>query len=191
MKIILRVHSKATNAAVRGENLEDTLWHCVLWKAWWVLRIILKMRNMLTLCWRTQKKNVWVILKKLDHGFIIWNKSLKSLIWNGLATNLKIRSKKIAWKYEELWSMMTSSNGNIFRVIGHLCGNSPVTGEFTAQRPVTRSFDVFLNLRLNKCLSKQLWGRWFETPSRPLWHHCNENIGNIPLENKVLAVVAN
>ena len=40
--------------------------------------------------------------------------------------------------------MMTSSNGNIFRVTGHLCGNSPVSGEFHAQRPVTRSFDVFL-----------------------------------------------
>ena len=39
---------------------------------------------------------------------------------------------------------MTSSNGNIFRVTGHLCGNSPVPGEFIAQRPVTRSFDVSL-----------------------------------------------
>ena len=29
--------------------------------------------------------------------------------------------------------MMTSSNGNISRVTGHLCGNSPVTGEFTSQ----------------------------------------------------------
>ena len=52
-------------------------------------------------------------------------------------------------------------------------GNSPVTGEFPAQRPVTRSFDVFFDLRLNQRLSKQSWGWWFETPSRPLWHHCN------------------
>ena len=29
-------------------------------------------------------------------------------------------------------------------------GNSPVTAEFSAQRPVTRSFDVFFDLRLNK-----------------------------------------
>ena len=28
--------------------------------------------------------------------------------------------------------------------------NSPVTGEFSAQRPVTRSFDVFFDLRLNE-----------------------------------------
>ena len=53
-------------------------------------------------------------------------------------------------------------------------GNSPVTGEFPAQRPVTRSFDVFFDLCLNKRLSKQSWGWWFETPSRSLWRHCIE-----------------
>ena len=52
-------------------------------------------------------------------------------------------------------------------------GNSPVPGEFPAQRPVTRSFDVFFDLRLNKRLSKQSWGRWFETLSCPLWRHFN------------------
>ena len=31
--------------------------------------------------------------------------------------------------------------------------NSPVPGEFPAQRPVTRSFDVFFDLRLHKRLS--------------------------------------
>ena len=69
---------------------------------------------------------------------------------------------------------MTSSNGNIFRATGHLCG------EFTGHRwiprtkPVTRSFDVFFHLRLNKRLSKQSWARWFETPSCSFWRHCNE-----------------
>ena len=58
-------------------------------------------------------------------------------------------------------------------------GNSPVPGEFPAQRPVTRSFDVFFDLRLNKRLSKQSWGWWFETLSRPLWRHCNEGTGRI------------
>ena len=67
--------------------------------------------------------------------------------------------------------MTTSSNGNIFRVTGHLCGE--FTGEFPTQRPVMRSFDVFFDLRLNKRLSKQSWGWWFGTPSRPLWRHCN------------------
>ena len=52
-------------------------------------------------------------------------------------------------------------------------GNSPVSGEFPAQRPVTRSFDVLFDLRPNKRLSKQLWGWWFETHSPPLWRHSN------------------
>ena len=55
-----------------------------------------------------------------------------------------------------------------------LCaGNSPVTGEFPSQRPVTRSFDVFFGLRMNKRLSKQSRGWWFGTPSRSFWRHCN------------------
>ena len=54
-------------------------------------------------------------------------------------------------------------------------GNSPVPGEFPTQSPVTRSFDVFLDLRPNKRSSKQWWGWWFETLSRPLWRHRNGN----------------
>ena len=54
---------------------------------------------------------------------------------------------------------MTSSNGINFK--------------FPAQRSVTWSFDVFFDLRPNKQLSKQSWGWWFETPSRPLWRHRN------------------
>ena len=49
-----------------------------------------------------------------------------------------------------------------------------LTGEIPAQRPVTRSFDVFFDLCLNKRLSKQSWGWWFMTPSRSLWRHCND-----------------
>ena len=70
--------------------------------------------------------------------------------------------------------IMTSSNGNIFRVTGRLCGEFTGPGEFPAQRPMTRSFDTFFDLRLNKRLSKQSWGWWFETPSRSLWRHRNE-----------------
>ena len=53
-------------------------------------------------------------------------------------------------------------------------GNSPVPGEFPTQRPVTRSFDVFFYLRLDKLLSIQWWGWWFGTLSHPLWRHRNE-----------------
>ena len=53
-------------------------------------------------------------------------------------------------------------------------GNPPVSGEFPAQRPVTRSFDVFFDLCPNKRLGKQSWGWWFDTPSLSLWRHCND-----------------
>ena len=55
-------------------------------------------------------------------------------------------------------------------------GNSPVPGEFPAQRPVARSFDVFVDLHPNKRLSKQWWGWWFETPPCPLRGHRNDNL---------------
>ena len=45
--------------------------------------------------------------------------------------------------------------------------NSPDRG------PVTRSFDIFFDLRLNKWLSKPSRRWWFETPSRSVWRHCN------------------
>ena len=70
--------------------------------------------------------------------------------------------------------MMTSSNGDIFRVTDPLCGEFTGPGEFPTQRPVTRSFDVFFDLHLNKRLSKQPWGWWFETPLWSLWRHCND-----------------
>ena len=89
-----------------------------------------------------------------------------------------------------------------FSTLLALCvGNSPVTGEFPAQKPVTRSFDASFDQRLNQRLSKQSPDWWFETPSHPLWRHCNTNTtsrgdsarcwrfmgddGNIPLEIEV------
>ena len=62
----------------------------------------------------------------------------------------------------------------IFSGLLAICvGKSPIPGEFPTQRPVTRSFNVFFDLRPNKRLSKQLWSWWFETPSCPLLRHCN------------------
>ena len=86
-------------------------------------------------------------------------------------------------------NMMTSSNGNIFRVTGPLCGEFTGPGEFPSQRPVTRSFNVFFDLHLNKRLSKQSRGWQFETPSRPLWRHCNANHSNRPRIRLLLIVL--
>ena len=56
-----------------------------------------------------------------------------------------------------------------------LCeGKPPGTGGFPSQRPVTQNFDIFFDLHLNKRLSKPSTRRWFETPSRSLWRHCND-----------------
>ena len=59
-------------------------------------------------------------------------------------------------------------------VTGPLCREFTGPGEFPTQRPVTLSFDVFFDLRLNKWLSKQPRGWWFGTPSWSLWRQCND-----------------
>ena len=78
-------------------------------------------------------------------------------------------------------TMMTSSNGNIFRVTG------PLWGEFTGDRciPFAKASDaalhVFFGLRLNKRLGKPSRRQWFETPSRLWWRHCNASLlWNVP-----------
>ena len=72
-------------------------------------------------------------------------------------------------------TMISASNGNISALLAFCGGNLPITGEFPSQRPVTRGFDVFFDLRLNQQLSKQWRRRWFETPLRSLWRHCNDS----------------
>ena len=69
--------------------------------------------------------------------------------------------------------MMTSSNGNIFRVAGYLCGEFTGPRWIPRTKAMTRSFDVSFDLRLNKRLRKQSCGWWFETLPRPLWRHSN------------------
>ena len=92
------------------------------------------------------------------------------------------------WSRSSVWIWVTKNNKGC-RIGGHpwwchqmktlsallaLCeGNPPVTGGFPSQRPVTRSFDVFFDLRLNKRLSKQSRCQWFGTASFSLWRHYN------------------
>ena len=65
---------------------------------------------------------------------------------------------------------MTSSNGNILRVTGLCEGNLTVKSHTKAS---DAEFYIFFDLPVNKRLSKQSWCWWFETPSQPLWCHCN------------------
>ena len=78
---------------------------------------------------------------------------------------------KALWSCDITW---WCNQMETFSALLALCaGNSPVTGEFPAQRSATRSSDVSLDLCMNKRLSKQSWGWWSETPSCSLWRQCN------------------
>ena len=68
---------------------------------------------------------------------------------------------------------------HVFELYMALQLNTPVTGDFPAQRTVTWIFDAFFDLRLHKRLSKQSWRWWFEMPSCPLWRHSNVYICNL------------
>ena len=73
-----------------------------------------------------------------------------------------------------LRKMMTSSDGNIPALLAICAGihrppvNSPHKGQWRG------ALMFSFNLCLNKRLSKQSRGWWFEAPSCPLWRHCNE-----------------
>ena len=93
--------------------------------------------------------NTWEFERQID-----WN--ITDIYWILFYT----RSIGVQWPI----FTMKSSNGNISCVTGLCVGNSPVTAAFPSQRPVTRSFDGFFDLRL----SKQSRRRWFKTPLHSL-----------------------
>ena len=116
-----------------------------------------------------EKVSWWMALTLLTE-YQCWSQNIKlrsTTDFNTIVLNHKIAVCDVCFTHDDVikWKH--------FPVTSHLCGEWPVTGEFYAQRPVTRSFDVFFDLRLNKPLRKQWWDWWFETPSRPLWRHSN------------------
>ena len=91
--------------------------------------------------------------------------------WRAVELNALLLTWPICRTGATRWDMYQMKT---FYALLAICAvNSPVPGEFTAQRPVTQSFDVFFDLHPNTRLSKQWWGWWFETPSCPLWRHRN------------------
>ena len=102
--------------------------------------------------------------------------------WNIGSTLKYFHSKKYDWKYCLLFRSaplcLDGFHDDVIKWKYFWC-YWPLGREFTShrwipsQRPVTRSFDVFFDLQLKKHLSKQSSRRWFETPSRSLWRHCN------------------
>ena len=98
--------------------------------------------------------------------------SMEQLAWlvtTGLITGIELVT--CTWLTLSSWWRHQMET---FSALLTLCaGNSPGPGEFPAQRPVTQSFGVFFDLRLNEWLSKPPWGWWFETLSWSSWRQCN------------------
>ena len=98
---------------------------------------------------------------------------------NGLSA---VRRHPIIWTNDGLLSIRP--RGQIFHwnLIWHskvFIQENPVTGELPSQRPMTRSFDVFFDLRLNTRLGKQSRRWWFQTPSHSSKRNCNETVLSI------------
>ena len=72
--------------------------------------------------------------------------------------------KQIVHRNRILTEVYTGWKKSYWELLAFCAGNSSVTGELPAQRPVTRSFDIFFDLHLNKRLSKQSRNRWFKAP---------------------------
>ena len=110
---------------------------------------------------------------------------LKPLNFHGVAVTWRLNGKwRSAWILAPVmitrwhaFSWWRHQMETLSPLLAICTGNSPVTGEFPTRRPVTPSFDVFFDLRLNKRLGKQPWVWCFETPSCSLWRHCNVEYG--------------
>ena len=125
------------------------------------------------ICWVTYRypfpictpqiiQNENLLLCKNTHSIQL---TCRTIVQQKVWTGSRLEYHSTTWckiEYTIIWIMMTSSNGKISVSLAAL------------QRPVTQSFDVSFDLRLNKRLSKQSRRRWFETPYRSLWRHCNE-----------------
>ena len=105
-------------------------------------------------------------------GKIVSNRNFLHL-WGWMIPEKKGKTPECPQLHSTLWSWGSNIRGELsawrfqmitFSALLASCAwNPPVTGEFPAQRPVARSFDVFFDMRLNKRLSKQWWDWWFET----------------------------
>ena len=112
------------------------------------------------------KWQIRIITAKTPHEFISEEEGIYDVIQDTKPTAV--------WYNTE--GIVVSHHDDVikFSVSLAICeGNPPVIGGFPSQRPVTRSFDVFFDLRPNKRLSNQSRRRWCETPLRSLWRHCN------------------
>ena len=125
------------------------------------------------------RPNKW--MSKQSWGW--WFETLSCSLWRQRNGHFCAANEPVKTERRRIYTEKTSTSWlrhqmETFSTLLAFCaGNSPVTGEFPSQRPVTWSFDVFIDLRLNERLCKQSRRWWFETPSHPLWCHCNVSAG--------------
>ena len=114
--------------------------------------------------------SLYVLPWKYNYCFRLLKYLLKCLFKSSMVSHMSMtfHDDVIKWKhFPRYWPFVREFTG---------------PGEFPAQRPVTRSFDVFFDPRLNKRLSKQWWGWWFETPSWSLWRQCNVSVFHLHMQ---------
>ena len=160
-----------------GDNKE--LW----WFLWRKFEQFVEQAALLSVIWdaMTDMLRHFNVEPHKDHTLRISNYPFWNKKWNEIFT----------WHWCNVYYQETVSwwhhRMETFSALLAICaGNSPVPAEFPTQRPVMLSFDVFFDLRLNKRLSKQSWGWWFETLSRPLWRQYNAVSASIPIFHAVI-----
>ena len=129
---------------------------------------------------------IMLIRRQSDHSTLLWLIQRTKCNKEQPDVNSKSSCKLSLVQDVPMESWWRHQRETFFPYLALCEGNSSVTGEFPSQRLVMQSFDVFLNLCLNKRLSKPWRRRWFETPSHSLWHHCNDNGGTL---QQVMSIV--
>ena len=171
----------------RGVNYDGMLWHAMIYLLPFCVVIQVDASSSpcvsITSSWTSSKTSNRPSSATKRRAYGSWLPGKFARIIQRTATQEYSSSLKC---YER--TMMTSSNGSIFRVTGPLCG------EFTSHWwiPLTKASDAvlgsFFDLRPNKRMSKQSRRRWFKAPSRSLWPHCNANQKWISAESAKIKV---
>ena len=138
----------------------DMFWSCLFLFS---ENMIIRKRQERPLCWHSWMTQVKFWAQSKGRHVTVTEWAIKHMIRN-LMRALCAYSGDSWWRHQL---------GNIFRVTGPFCGEFTGHRWIPAQRPVTRSFDVFFDLRQKLQLSKRWRRRWIQTPSHSLWHHCN------------------
>ena len=113
------------------------------------------------ICWRPFSADNTIMCALRGRGDVIYQDFWKRVFPGDICTK-GLHDDVIKWKhFPRYWPFVRGINRSPL--------NSPHKGQWRG------SFDVFFDLRLNKRSCKQSRRRWFETPSRSLWRHCNES----------------